>query len=77
MPDLIREEIATGSEEERSDLSTNILNGKTLEIHNVNTKLVYLNDYYVRNFFKLFFTFLLIIFIFLERNTISTCQNRT
>jgi hypothetical protein len=50
MPDLIREEIATGAPEERSDLNTNILNGKQLEINNKDTNLVYLNDYFVSCF---------------------------
>ena len=52
MPDLIREEIATGAQEERSDLNNNILNGKKLEIYDKDTNLVYLNDYFVSSYSK-------------------------
>jgi hypothetical protein len=47
MPDLIKEELHNGLPEERADLTTNIINGRRLEIDNKDANLVYLNDYYV------------------------------
>ena len=47
MPDLVKEEIASGIAEERADLENSVLNSRRIKTVNSEANLVYFNDYFV------------------------------